>query len=64
MISLRLAGLQAPRIAYAADGKATYDAFAAESRCFSELRVLNRSIVIIIDGMDKFNVFPWLSYYT
>ena len=61
MISLRLAGLQAPRIAYSADGKATYDAFAAESRCFSELRLLNRSVVIIIDGMDKFNVFPQLS---
>lgn len=58
MISLRLAGLQAPRITYATDGKATYDAFAAESRCFSELRLLNRSVVITIDGMDKFNVFP------
>lgn len=27
-----------------------------EARAFSELRLLNRSVVITLDGIDKFNV--------
>ena len=35
---------------------ATYEAFAAEARAFTEIRLLNRNVVITIDGKDKFDV--------
>lgn len=35
---------------------ATYEAHSQEARSFSEIRLLNRSVLIYIDGMDKFNV--------
>lgn len=54
--TLHLAGLQCPRITYAADGTASYELFAQEARAFSELRLLNRSVIVYIDGMDKFSV--------
>lgn len=70
MIMLHLAGVQSPRITYAADGTgatsvcisrvASYEPLSQECRQFSELRLLNRSVVFLIDGMDKFNVRPSL----
>ena len=54
--SIHLAGIQCPRITYAADGTATTELYALDARAFSEMRLLNRSVVVYIDGMDKFNV--------
>ena len=68
-ITLHLAGIQSPRITYSSNGEgslihavsslATYEAFSQEARTFSEVRLLNRSILLYLDGMDKFNVRIW-----